>query len=78
MPLRKGTSRATVSNNIREFHTGKTYARTKAKFGKKTADRQAIVAAMSTKRRSASAGRAKKRSARRKAESRQVRQRMRT
>ena len=52
MPLKKGTSKATVSSNIREFHTGKTYAATKKKFGKKTADRQAVAAALSQKRRS--------------------------
>jgi hypothetical protein len=52
MPLKKGTSRKTVSTNIREFHTGKTYARTRAKFGKTRADRQAVAVALSQKRRS--------------------------
>lgn len=52
MPLKKGTSRKTVSKNIREFHTGKTYARTKAKFGKKKANKQAVAVALSQKRRS--------------------------
>lgn len=52
MPLHKGKSQATISQNIREFHTGKTYAHTKAKFGKKTADRQAVAAAESQARRS--------------------------
>lgn len=50
MPLKKGQSRATVSSNIREFHTGKTYARTKRKFGKKRADKQAVAVAMAEKR----------------------------
>lgn len=49
MPLKKSNS---TSKNIAEFHTGKTYARTKAKFGKETADKQAIAAAMSEKRKS--------------------------
>lgn len=40
MPLRKG---APVGETIREFHAGKTYARTKAKVGKKRADAQAIA-----------------------------------
>ena len=39
-----------VGNRIREFHSGKTYAKTKAKHGKATADRQAVAAAMSSKR----------------------------
>lgn len=52
MPLKRGRSRKTVSSNIREFHTGKTYARTKSKFGKTRADKQAIAAALSQKRRS--------------------------
>jgi hypothetical protein len=41
MPLKPGKSKATVSKNISEFHTGPTYARTKAKFGKETASRGA-------------------------------------
>jgi len=52
MPLHKGTSKKTVSKNISEFHTGQTYAHTKAKFGKKTADKQAVAAALSEQRRS--------------------------
>src|SRR6185437_3282005 len=45
MPL-KGT----VSQKISEFHTGATYAHTRAKFGKARADRQAIAAAMSKRK----------------------------
>lgn len=52
MPLRKGKSRKVVSQNIKEFHTGKTYAHTRAKFGKKRADKQAVAAALNQQRRS--------------------------
>lgn len=44
MPLHKG--KKNIAENIREFHTGKTYARTKAKHGKQVADKQAIAAAI--------------------------------
>jgi hypothetical protein len=47
MPLKKGKSKKVISENISEFHTGKTYAATKTKFGKAKADRQAIAVAMS-------------------------------
>ena len=48
MPLRKGAS---VSENISELHTGNTYARTRKKFGKKKANKQAIAIALSEARR---------------------------
>ena len=47
MPMR-GKS---ASEDIREFHGGKTYSRTKKKFGKKRADKQAVAAALSNQRR---------------------------
>lgn len=50
MPLKSGKSPKVVSSNIREFHKGKTYAHTAAKFGKARADKQAVAAAMSKKR----------------------------
>jgi hypothetical protein len=53
MPLKKGTSKKTVSKNISEFHGGKTYTRTKKKFGAEKANKQAIAVALETKRRSA-------------------------
>ena len=52
MPLKRGSSQKTISSNISEFHEGKTYTRTKRKFGKKKADKQAVAVAMSTARRS--------------------------
>lgn len=50
MPLKSGSDKKTISANIAEFHHGATYQHTKAKFGKVTADRQAIAAAMSNAR----------------------------
>ena len=52
MPLKKGKSKAVVSNNIKEFHTGKTYAANERKFGKAKADKQAVAVALSTARKS--------------------------
>ena len=52
MPLSSGSSKKIVSRNIGEFHGGKTYAHTLAKFGKATADRQAVAVALSKARES--------------------------
>lgn len=57
MPLKKGKSKKVISSNISEFHTGKTYAKTKAKFGKAKADKQAVAVALSTARRTPKRGR---------------------
>lgn len=56
MPLKPGSSDKVISNNIREFHGGKTYNHTKAKFGKKRADKQAVAVALSNARRHPSGG----------------------
>jgi len=42
MPLRSGKDN--TGSNIAEFHKGATYAHTLAKFGKATADAQAVAA----------------------------------
>ena len=52
MPLTPGSSSKTIGKNIREFHTGKTYAHTRAKFGKDRANKQAIAVALSEARKS--------------------------
>ena len=52
MPLKKGKSEKVVSQNIREFHSGKTYQHTLKKFGRNVANKQAIAAALSIRRRS--------------------------
>lgn len=52
MPLKKGKSKKVLSSNIREFHKGKTYARTRRKFGKKRANKQAVAVAFAKRRRS--------------------------
>ncbi|HLY88317.1 MAG TPA: hypothetical protein VKQ27_04975 [Acetobacteraceae bacterium] len=56
MPLRKGSSRSTVSDNIRELHTGPTYAHTESKFGKRRADKQAVAIALNVARRARAEG----------------------
>jgi len=50
MPLKKGTSQDTVSENISELHKGMTYAHTAKKFGKKKANKQAVAIALSQQR----------------------------
>jgi hypothetical protein len=57
VPLRKGKSKKTISSNISEFHKGKTFAHTAAKFGKATANKQAVAVALSTARKSKGRGR---------------------
>jgi hypothetical protein len=47
MPVRPG---APAGETIKEFHTGKTYARTRRKFGKKRADKQAVAVGLATER----------------------------
>lgn len=47
MPLKSGKGRKTISANIKELHTGKTYAKTAAKFGKSKANKQAVAIAYS-------------------------------
>jgi hypothetical protein len=50
MPLIKSGSKNAVSENIRELHTGKTFAHTAAKFGKEKADKQAVAIALNVAR----------------------------
>lgn len=47
MPVNPGSSRNTIAANIKELHSGKQYAKTKAKHGAKTANRQAVAIAIS-------------------------------
>jgi len=50
MPLESGKSKKTISKNISELHTGKTYAKTAKKFGKSKANKQAVAIALSVAR----------------------------
>ncbi len=50
MPLRKGKSQLAISTNNSELHSGAQYARTRSKFGKTKADKQAIAIALSEAR----------------------------
>lgn len=52
MPLKSGKSNKTVSQNIKEFSKGKTFAHTKDKFGETKARKQAIAVALNEKRKS--------------------------
>lgn len=47
MPLFEGKSKKVISKNIGELHGGKTYAHTRAKFGEKKANAQAVAIAFS-------------------------------
>ena len=46
MPLKRGYSRATISQNISELHSGPTYARMAALHGPEAAQKQSIAIAM--------------------------------
>jgi hypothetical protein len=50
MPLKPGSSQPVISQNIREFNTGPTYAKTAAKFGAAKANKQAVAVALSNAR----------------------------
>lgn len=52
MPLEHGKSKATLKRNFAELRGGKTYARTKRKFGKRKANRQMVAIALRNQRRS--------------------------
>jgi hypothetical protein len=58
MPLTPGKSKEVISKNIREFHTGKTFAHTSSKFGKDRANAQAVAVALNTARKYAGGGEA--------------------
>jgi hypothetical protein len=46
MPLKSGRSRKTIAENISELHSGQTFARTKRKFGRRRAQKQAVAIAL--------------------------------
>jgi hypothetical protein len=52
MPMIKGSSKAATEKNFDEFRHGKTYAKTRKKFGEKVARKQMIAALLSNKRKS--------------------------
>lgn len=56
MPLKKSASKETTEENFHEFKHGKTYSRTKRKYGAKVANRQMVAAVLSNKRKSAKRG----------------------
>lgn len=62
MPMAEGTDRKTTEANFHEFRHGKTYKKTRGKFGKEKARKQMIAAVLSNKRKSAKKKRSKHRS----------------
>lgn len=52
MPLEKGSSKAATKRNFRDFGKGRTYSKTKRKFGKRRADKQRIAVVLSNARKS--------------------------
>ena len=52
MPLKSGTSNDVVSSNIDELEHGTVVPRTRRKYGKKRAQKQAIAIALQKKRES--------------------------
>lgn len=53
MPMIKSSSREATDKNFSEFRHGKTFSRTKKKFGPEKARKQMIAAVLSNKRKSA-------------------------
>jgi len=56
MPLQPGSSRKTISHNIRELHEGRTWERTAMEYGKKKADKQSVAIALNEARKSGKRG----------------------
>lgn len=52
MPLKKGSSKKTVSKNIKELHKGNVYKKTAKKLGRKKAHKQSVAIALKTARKS--------------------------
>lgn len=57
-PLKAGKNKRVFSENVSEFTKGKTFAKTKNKFGKKKAIAQSVAIAYSVARKSGSKPRA--------------------
>ena len=53
MPLRDSDTQSATEDNFREFGKGKTYARTRRKYGKKKANKQRIAVVLKNKRKAA-------------------------
>ena len=52
MPLKRGSNQQVISGNIRELHQGPQFQRTRRKFGKAKANRQAVAIALEQARQS--------------------------
>lgn len=60
MPMIRSSSKQATEKNFDEFRHGKTYAKTRKKFGKEKARKQMIAAVLSNKRKAEKRGKTRK------------------
>ena len=63
MPLVQSDTAAATRDNFREFGKGKTYRRTRRKYGKKRANKQRIAVVLNNRRKAAAKNKAKRKRA---------------
>jgi hypothetical protein len=63
MPRRESDTQSATEDNFREFGKGRTYRKTRRRYGKKRADKQRIAVVLSNKRKAARRKKAKRKRA---------------